>query len=192
MRGLPTTCALLCALLLAGPACAEAPSIDAPDSGAAYEIALVRAPRLKPETPAAHVPVHPDYVLPLPLTHKLHRQPVGRPYRALGRVWTPRRPPPGYTEAGRGSWYGKRFHGKLTSSGEVFSMYDFTAAHKTLPFDTFVRVTLPRTGKSAVVRINDRGPFVADRIIDLSRAVADEIGMRGGVGSNRVVVEVLE
>ena len=190
MRGLLFAFALPCALLLAGPACAEEAGIGASSGGKAVTVA--HAPRLKPESLVPDLTVRPDYTLPLPLTHKLHRQPVGRPYRALGRRWTPRRPPPGYTEAGRGSWYGKRFHGKLTSSGEVFSMHDFTAAHKTLPFDTFVRATLPRTGRSAVVRINDRGPFVADRVIDLSRAVADEIGMRGGVGSNRVVVEVLE
>jgi len=80
---------------------------------------------------------------------------------------------------GLASWYGGKFHGRLTSSGEVFDTNTMTAAHKLLPFGTLVRVTNKENGLSAVVKINDRGPFVEGRIIDLSRAAADEIGMLG-------------
>lgn len=87
---------------------------------------------------------------------------------------------------GIASYYGKRFHGRRTASGERFDMHAFTAAHKTLPFGSMVEVTNPRTGKSVVVRINDRGPFTPGRTIDLSRAAAAEIGLvnrgHGSVG----------
>ncbi|MBX7526632.1 septal ring lytic transglycosylase RlpA family protein [Qipengyuania vesicularis] len=90
------------------------------------------------------------------------------------------------TDLGSGvaSYYGKRFHGRRTASGERFDMHAMTAAHKTLPFGSRVRVTNPRTGKSVIVRINDRGPFTPGRTIDLSRAAAEEIGLvRRGHGT---------
>jgi len=82
-----------------------------------------------------------------------------------------------YDEVGIASWYGPGFHGKTTASGEPYDMYAFTAAHKTLPFGTVVRVVDLATGRSVVVRINDRGPFVAGRIIDLSYAAAEALGI---------------
>ena len=86
---------------------------------------------------------------------------------------------PAATSLGSGvaSYYGKRFHGRRTASGERFDMNGYTAAHRTLPFGSRVSVTNPRTGKSVVVRINDRGPFHGGRTIDLSRAAAEEIGI---------------
>lgn len=85
-------------------------------------------------------------------------------------------------ERGLASWYGERHHGRRTASGETFDMHALTAAHKTLPFGTRVRVEHPATGRSVVVRINDRGPFTPGRVIDLSRAAADRIGLlREGV-----------
>ncbi|MBY6013444.1 septal ring lytic transglycosylase RlpA family protein [Qipengyuania gaetbuli] len=86
---------------------------------------------------------------------------------------------PAGTSLGSGvaSYYGKRFHGRRTASGERFDMNGYTAAHRTLPFGSRVSVTNPRTGKSVVVRINDRGPFHGGRTIDLSRAAAEEIGI---------------
>jgi len=78
---------------------------------------------------------------------------------------------------GEASWYGGKFHGQQTASGEMYDMHEFTAAHKTLPFHTIVRVTDLRTRKSVVVRINDRGPYVDGRIIDLSKAAAKDIGL---------------
>jgi rare lipoprotein A len=80
---------------------------------------------------------------------------------------------------GIASWYGGKFHGRLTSSGEVFDTNEMTAAHRTLPFGTIVKVTNQDNGRSAVVKINDRGPFVEGRIIDLSRAAAEELDMVG-------------
>jgi rare lipoprotein A len=81
----------------------------------------------------------------------------------------------GYTEQGEASWYGVPFHGRQASNGEIYDMNKLTAAHRTLPFETMVRVTNERNGKSTVVRITDRGPFVNNRIIDLSYAAAREI-----------------
>ncbi len=83
--------------------------------------------------------------------------------------------PPGYIEEGNASWYGKPFDGRRASNGEIYDMYKLSAAHRTLPFDTMVRVTNLNNGKSTTVRITDRGPFVENRIIDLSLAAAREI-----------------
>jgi rare lipoprotein A len=97
--------------------------------------------------------------------------------------------PNGYTEEGNASWYGIPFHGRRASNGEIYDMNKLTAAHKTLPFETVVRVTNLNNGKSTTVRITDRGPFVENRIIDLSRAAAEEIESIGpGVVPVRVEV----
>jgi rare lipoprotein A len=83
----------------------------------------------------------------------------------------------GNIQKGLASWYGPDFHGKLTSNREIYNMHALTAAHKTLPFGTYVRVTNLNNGKSVVVRINDRGPFIKGRIIDLSYAAARKLGL---------------
>ena len=98
--------------------------------------------------------------------------------------------PSGYTEEGNASWYGEPFHGRRASNGEIYDMYKLTAAHRTLPFETIVRVTNVNNGKSTVVRITDRGPFIENRIIDLSLAAAREIDSVGP-GVVPVRVEVL-
>ena len=98
--------------------------------------------------------------------------------------------PVGYTEEGNASWYGNPFHGRRASNGEVYDMYKLTAAHRTLPFETMVRVTNLNNGKSTTVRITDRGPFVGNRIIDLSLAAAREIESVGP-GVVPVRIEVL-
>jgi len=82
-------------------------------------------------------------------------------------------------QSGAASWYGPGFHGKKTANGERFNTHDLTAAHKTLPFGTKVRVTNEQTGKSVVVRINDRGPYAHGRVIDLSKAAAEAVGIAG-------------
>lgn len=82
-------------------------------------------------------------------------------------------------QSGEASWYGPGFHGRQTANGERFNTNDLTAAHKTLPFGTKVKVTNNKTGKSVVVRINDRGPYAKDRVIDLSKASAQAIGISG-------------
>jgi rare lipoprotein A len=98
-------------------------------------------------------------------------------------------PPAGYTEEGNASWYGVPFNGRRASNGEIYDMYKLTAAHRTLPFETMVRVTNLNNGKSTTVRITDRGPFVENRIIDLSLAAAREIESVGpGVVPVRVEV----
>lgn len=97
---------------------------------------------------------------------------------------------PSYQEQGMASWYGPGFHGKTTSNKEVYDMHDMTAAHRTLPFDTHVMVTNLENGRTVIVRINDRGPFVKDRIIDLSFAAALQLDMVGP-GTVKVRVEVL-
>jgi len=87
------------------------------------------------------------------------------------------------------SYYGPKFHGRLTSNGEVFDMYDYTAAHKSLPFGTVLKITYPSTGRSVLVRVNDRGPFIAGRDIDLSYGAARKIGLvKNGVGKVKVTV----
>lgn len=98
--------------------------------------------------------------------------------------------PSGYTEEGNASWYGVPFHGRHASNGEIYDMYKLTAAHRTLPFETMVRVTNLNNRKSTVVRITDRGPFVDNRIIDLSLAAAREVDSVGA-GVVPVRVEVL-
>jgi len=107
------------------------------------------------------------------------------------RAKPPQEPAPvGYTEEGNASWYGNPFHGRRSSNGEVYDMYKLTAAHRTLPFETMVRVTNLNNGKTTTVRITDRGPFVDNRIIDLSQAAAREIESIGP-GVVPVRVEVL-
>jgi rare lipoprotein A len=96
-----------------------------------------------------------------------------------------------FVQDGIASYYAEEFHGRKTSNGETFDMNALTAAHQTLPFGTLVRVTNKATGKSVVVRINDRGPFLKDRIIDLSLAAAEKIGMIGP-GTAEVHLEILE
>lgn len=99
------------------------------------------------------------------------------PYTVLGRTYRVLPSARGYRERGLASWYGYKFHGRLTSSREVYDMYAMTAAHKTLPLPTYVRVTHLENGRSVIVRVNDRGPFVDGRIIDLSYAAAARLGV---------------
>jgi rare lipoprotein A len=96
----------------------------------------------------------------------------------------------GFRENGIASWYGRDFHGRTTSSGEVYDMYSMTAAHKSLPLPTWVEVTNMANGKRVIVKVNDRGPFVAGRVIDLSLRAADELGMIEA-GTARVQVRAL-
>ncbi len=115
------------------------------------------------------------------------KAPTQRPYKVYGKWYVPLGSADGYVKTGMASWYGKDFHGKMTSNGEVYDMYGMTAAHKTLPLGTYVKVTRLDKDKSAVVRINDRGPFVKGRIIDLSYSAAKELDIVGeGVAMVRI------
>lgn len=110
------------------------------------------------------------------------------PYEVNGERYYPLSESDGFVEYGKASWYGKKFHGRPTSSGEVFDMHKKTAAHKTLPIGTYVKVLNLSNKKYCVVRINDRGPFIKGRIIDLSFAAAKDIGLIGpGVASVKIV-----
>ena len=113
-----------------------------------------------------------------------------RSYKVLGKRYHPTYVEVGQVQKGISSWYGPNFHGKYTSNGEVYNMHGRTAAHKTLPMDTMVKVTNKQNGKSTIVRINDRGPFVRGRIIDCSYTAGKEIGL-DRLGIAKVKVEVL-
>ncbi len=112
------------------------------------------------------------------------------PYRVNGKSYRVLETENGYQETGMASWYGRKFHGHLTSNGEIYDMFKFSAAHKSLPIPSFARVTNLDNGKSIVVRVNDRGPFHDDRIIDLSYAAASWLDY-ADVGTARVIVEAL-
>ncbi|MEM6709188.1 MAG: septal ring lytic transglycosylase RlpA family protein, partial [Pseudomonadota bacterium] len=111
-------------------------------------------------------------------------------YRVFGRTYRTRRSADGYQATGVASWYGSKFHGRLTSSGEPYDMYALTAAHRELPLPTYLEVTNLVNGRHTVVRVNDRGPFHADRILDLSYAAAVKLGFET-TGTARVRVRAL-
>lgn len=113
-----------------------------------------------------------------------------KPYKALGETYQPLNSSQDYKERGVASWYGKRFHGKKTSSGEIYNMYGMSAAHTILPLPSYVRVTNVANGRSVIVRVNDRGPFKHSRIIDLSYAAAYKLRLIAK-GSGMVEVEAI-
>jgi len=119
-------------------------------------------------------------------------QPAGypKPYKVFGKWYQPLPDVQGFRQRGIASWYGKDFHGKKTANGEIYNMYAMTAAHKTLPLGTYVRVHNLENNRKLEVRINDRGPFVRGRIIDLSYTAAEDIGIVGP-GTARVEVVAL-
>jgi rare lipoprotein A len=144
--------------------------------------ACTSAPPPQPEVPQpvvvppppADITAIPD-AAPKPEPRSAHGNPPF--YDVLGRRYKVLASAAGYTERGVASWYGPTFHGEHTSSGEPYDMYGMTAAHKTLPLPTYARVTNLKNGRSVVVRINDRGPFVANRLIDLSYTAAAKLDM---------------
>ena len=114
---------------------------------------------------------------------------IGKKYNVGGKYYYPKKDI-NYNKTGIASWYGPKFHGKLTANGEIYNQYALTAAHKTLPLPSAVKVTNLRNNKSVVLRINDRGPFVNDRIIDLSSKAADILGIKKE-GTGLVKVQIL-
>src|SRR6185295_8588501 len=109
-----------------------------------------------------------------------------KPYEALGRDYVPITQDRPFTERGLASWYGRKFHGRRTASGEVYNMYAMTAAHPTLPIPSYARVRNPANSREVIVRINDRGPFHKGRIIDLSYTAALKLDLLRGVGAVEV------
>jgi rare lipoprotein A len=138
------------------------------------------------ESPPANLDAIPDAV---PRLEPLNRF-ANRPYTVLGKDYVPATSLRPYKERGIASWYGRKFHGQKTSTGETSDMYAMTAAHPTLPLPSYARVTNVATGRSVVVRVNDRGPFLHDRVIDLSYAAANRIGT-AAKGSGEVFVEAI-
>lgn len=173
-------CALLLAALLA--ACGAQPTRPIPPSGP--------DPDGYPELAAVPATAHamPDAV---PMTEPRSRYGNPKAYEVMGERYFVLDSATGYKEQGRASWYGTKFHGRRTSSGEPYDMYQMTAAHKTLPLPTYVRVTRKSNGRSVVVRVNDRGPFHTGRIIDLSYAAAARLDLLKE-GSAEVEVEALD
>ncbi len=111
-------------------------------------------------------------------------------YKVAGKRYYPQKSVQGFSQTGRASWYGAQFHGKRTSSGEKFDMNALTAAHRTLPIPSYVRVTNLSNGRSVIVRVNDRGPFHGSRIMDLSKGAAQKLGFVAQ-GSANVKIEVI-
>lgn len=174
----------------------QADPVPAPEAAAAPrpEAAAAVAPAqtgsggyLAGDGPGAETPVNLDEVPDaVPRAEPLHRY-ANREYTALGKTYKPLDSTGNYKESGIASWYGKKFHGQRTSIGEIYDMYAMTAAHPTLPIPSYARVTNTATKKSVVVRVNDRGPFLHDRIIDLSYTAAHKLGI---VNSGSAEVEV--
>ena len=125
-------------------------------------------------------------------TPTLHTGPYkANPYTVLGKTYFPLQESKTYVASGTASWYGTKFHGQNTANGEVYDLYGMSAAHKTLPLPSYVRVTNLDNNKSVILRVNDRGPFYSDRIIDLSYAAAKKLGY-AEIGTARVKVEGID
>ncbi len=152
--------------------------------GAAAVLFACGSPEIKDGPPAGSVRTTPAAI---PQPEPLSRYGNGPVYEVLGKNYTVMESSSGFRERGVASWYGTKFHGRLTSSREVYDMYAMTAAHKTLPLPTWVEVRNLRNNRTIVVRVNDRGPFVHNRIIDLSYAAALELDM---VADGTSLVEV--
>ena len=183
--------AVLSAILVLLAACASGPSTSTTAGGAKaplpanhgrYSIAQDRAP-----TRALDVSMIRE-VVPGPLNRTMAGN--RSPYTVNGKSYNVMATEEGYREIGLASWYGEKFHGHKTSNGEVFDMYQVSAAHKSLPIPSFVKVTNLENNHSIVVRVNDRGPFHNDRILDLSYAAAYKLGFADR-GTARVQVEAL-
>ena len=183
-RGVLAGALLALALGLAG--CASQPGAPADGAGSAPA-----APGpLKDGTPAfrADIMSIPDAVpRPEPVTAAGNKS----PYEVLGETYRVTPVPAGHRERGYGSWYGTKFHGQFTSNGEPYDVYSMTAAHKTLPIPSYVRVTNLENGRKIVVRVNDRGPFHDGRVLDLSYAAAYRLGY-ADKGTALIELEVLD
>ena len=167
---------LLAFVVLALSACAAAPR-----SGGYY----------KDDGPGENPPANLDQIADAqPKAEPLHRY-ANRPYQVFGKEYVPLASVQPYRQRGVASWYGKKFHGQRTASGETYDMYAMTAAHTTLPIPSYARVTRVATGRSVIVRINDRGPFHQGRMIDLSYAAALKLGF-AHLGSAEVELESIE
>jgi rare lipoprotein A len=170
---------LFATLLMIG--CSSSPKY--PASSSRYTIQQDRAP----SSETLDIAAIPD-VVPEPVNRTLAGN--RSPYTVLGKTYHVMATEEGYAERGVASWYGEKFHGHQTSNGEVFDMYKLSAAHKSLPIPSFVRVTNLDNNRSIIVRVNDRGPFHGERLIDLSYAAAVKLGY-ANQGTTRVQLEAI-
>jgi rare lipoprotein A len=197
-------CVLLCSLFLA--ACSSAPTLtpkpapNAPPSGTVKPVPLPSTPSTPGATsriggyyqddgPGANPPDINTIPDAIPKAENLATR-ANRPYVVFGQTYQPMVALAPFKQRGMASWYGRKFHGQKTSNGEVYDMYGMTAAHPTLPLPSYVRVTHTRSGKSVVVRVNDRGPFLQQRVIDLSYTAAAKLGYVNA-GSAEVELELI-
>ncbi len=190
--------AIACALVLAGllAGCGSTPKKVAQSKPAQSNTAAPGTPSAPSASgkyylddgPGDNVPANIDKIPDaVPKHEPLHRG-ANKPYTVFGKTYVPNVSTQPFRQEGVASWYGKKFHGQMTSNGEIYDMYAMTAAHPTLPLPSYARVTNPANAKSVVVRINDRGPFHSDRIIDLSYAAAAKLDL-ARKGSGPVIVE---
>jgi len=163
---------LALALLIAG--CASGPPSTSGPRGPAGDR---DGPGLNPPPDLARLPDAQPVVEPI-----RHGGP-NKPYEVMGKSYVPITTDRSYSERGIASWYGRKFHGRRTASGEVYNMYAMTAAHPTLPIPSYARVRNPANGREVLVRVNDRGPFHRGRIVDLSYTAALKLDLHGGVGT---------
>lgn len=164
----------LCAALLAVAGCSSR------SSGGYY----------KDDGPGSNIPADIQSIPDAVPRVETHARANFRPYVVFGKRYVPIAENQPYRQTGVASWYGRKFHGNRTANGEIYDMYAMTAAHPTLPLPSYARVTRASTGRSVIVRINDRGPFHSSRIIDLSYAAAAKLGLIGP-GSGQVIVEAI-
>jgi rare lipoprotein A len=176
---LATIIAAIAAMIIAG--CGSIPTRPATSKPGGYYLDDGPGPN-----PPANLDAIPE---PTPKIEPINRF-TSRPYSVLGHAYTPYTQLMPYKARGVASWYGKRYHGQKTSSGEAYDMYAMTAAHTILPLPSYARVTNVANGKSVIVRVNDRGPFHEDRLIDLSYLAAQRLGLLGR-GSGVVEVEAI-
>lgn len=175
----PILCSGILVLLALLAGCASSPQ---PSSSSRYSISQDRAPSGDFDASGLEdaVPRHEPY----------SRGGNKSPYTVWGKRYTVMADASGFVQRGTASWYGEKFHGHKTSNGEIFDMYEMTAAHKNLPLPSYVQVTNLDNGRQAIVRVNDRGPFHSDRIIDLSYAAAKKLGYQAR-GTARVEIAAI-
>lgn len=189
----PAFVALL-AIAIALTGCSSSPQRSAPETGTQASGRTPAKPAggggyYKDDGPGDNAPDLDKVTDAVPRVERPHRF-ANNPYQVFGKDYVPVRVSGDFRQRGVASWYGRRYHGQKTSSGEVYDMYAMTAAHPTLPIPSYARVKSVSNGKSVVVRINDRGPFLSDRVIDLSYVAAHKLGYIQA-GSTLVDVEVV-
>jgi len=169
-------------------ACGSSPKKPAPSIASQTPGTARPGAYYQDDGPGTNVPANIDTIPDaVPRAERFHSG-ANKPYTVFGRSYAPTLNNDPFRQTGIASWYGRKFHGNMTSIGETYDMYAMTAAHPTLPLPSYVRVTNPANAKSVVVRLNDRGPFHSDRVIDLSYAAAHRLDLARR-GSGQVIVE---